>query len=362
MNSSPTYRDVVGALTRADLPVRELRHPGHVAVTLAAGRIMGLAFSADGPNLLWSHPQINDADLLKHHPEKLAGGMGGDRLWFAPELDYFWQGVPDWVSFVNYQVPAASDPGAYEFVDAGPESIGLRASGRLIHRNSGNAIGFEIERSVRMTPAPWSAAHPLMRDVEYVGVETSHVLQLDRTTASGRIDLWHLLQAPAGSVLIVPLNETATAADKTPLSYALPGAWQEKSKCILWRYTGRDGAKFGLSAAAVTGRTAVLQTLSPTRRCLIVREFDASADATYADYPHGSPRTDQVFQAWDGYDFGEMEYHSPALDAAHGPRLLRQSDRLWAFGGSPDAINELGKALLGVDISDIELDRGAESG
>jgi hypothetical protein len=65
------------------------------------------------------------------------------------------------------------------------------------------------------------------------------------------------------------------------------------------------------------------------------------------------PRDDQVFQAWDGLGFGEMEYHSPVLDAERGPRNLREQDQLWAFGGSAPATAALADILLRVDIREL---------
>src|SRR5688572_30818743 len=116
----PSSTAVAAALADATMASRELEGPGHVVVSLAAGRVMAMAFSKAGPNLLWSNPQLHDAQLVRHQPEKLIGGLGGDRLWFAPELNYHWQGAPDWQGLTNYQVPAASDPGAYEFIDSAP--------------------------------------------------------------------------------------------------------------------------------------------------------------------------------------------------------------------------------------------------
>jgi hypothetical protein len=46
--------------------------------------------------------------------------------------------------------------------------------------------------------------------------------------------------------------------------------------------------------------------------------FPFSATASYCDHPYGIPRTDQVFQAWDGFGFGEIEVHSPAAFATEG--------------------------------------------
>lgn len=112
-----TYSQVVSDLEKASLPVKELHGPGAVGVTLAAGRIVALAFSKDGPNLLWTHPDL--------------GGIGGDRLWFSPELRYHWIGKPDWHGLGNYKVPADTDPGHYRFVDSEPDVVALEATGRL---------------------------------------------------------------------------------------------------------------------------------------------------------------------------------------------------------------------------------------
>ena len=102
-----------------------------VAVTLAAGRIVALAFSRDAPNLLWTHPDLGDAGLLTANPTRLVGGIGGDRLWFSPELRYHWVGKPDWHGLGNYKVPADTDPGHYRFVDSEPGVVALEAKGRL---------------------------------------------------------------------------------------------------------------------------------------------------------------------------------------------------------------------------------------
>src|SRR3979490_905560 len=100
------YSQIVSDLETASVPVKELHGPGGpagdvaaaaapvVAVTLAAGRIVALAFSKDGPNLLWTHPDLGDTGLVKANPARLMGGIGGDRLWVSPELRYHWGGKP----------------------------------------------------------------------------------------------------------------------------------------------------------------------------------------------------------------------------------------------------------------------------
>lgn len=342
------YARIVSDLRRAAVPLQELRGPGAVAVTLAAGRVVALAFSQDEPNLLWSHPDLGDAARVKDN--QLVGGIGGDRLWFAPEVQYHWLGEPDWRGLGNYQVPADTDPGRYRFVDSGPGVVGLTAEGTLAVRADGRSVDFRVERRIRLTPPPLPPDDPVLREARYVGVEFTHELALAESTRAGQIDLWQLLQTPVGSVLIVPLRPGHA---RPVLSYGLPGNWRLDSNCLLWRIQGQGNAKIGLAAAALTGRAAILRGLPGGQWCLMVRQFPLDTAARYGDHPWGVPREDQVVQAWDGLGFGEIEFHSPVLDAARGPRSLAQTDQLWAFGGSARTIAALADAVLQVDIRGI---------
>jgi hypothetical protein len=349
------YSQIVSDLEKASVPVKELHGPGAVAVTLAAGRIVALAFAKDGPNLLWTHPDLGDTALVKANPARLVGGIGGDRLWFAPELRYHWVGKPDWRGLGNYKVPADTDPGHYRFVDSEPGVVALEAKGRLPVQGSGDVpsgeyLAFRVERKIRMAQPPLALDDPLMHSVEYVGIETIHELTIQEETRTGEVDLWHLMQTPVGSILIVPLRPGHRTQ---PLSYGLPGTWRATSNSVIWRIEGNTNAKIGIAAEALTGRAAMLRRLSSKQWCLIVRQFPVDVSARYGDYPDGAPRKDQVFQAWDGLGFGEMEFHSPVLDAERGPRHLREKDQLWAFGGSAQTISALADLLLQVDIRDL---------
>jgi hypothetical protein len=339
------YSRIVSDLQNASVPLKELHGPGAVAVTLAAGRIVALAFSKDEPNLLWAHPDLGDAAAVKAN--RLVGGIGGDRLWFSPELRYHWIGTPDWRGLGNYKVPADTDPGRYRFVDSESGVVALAAEGRLAVRGGDECLTFSVERRIRMAQPPLSLDGPLMCDVQYVGIESAHELTIQEETCAGEVDLWQLLQTPVGSILIVPLR----AGHRTqPLSYGLPGDWRTTSNCVIWRIQGNTNAKMGIAAEALMGRAAILRRLPSQQWCLIVRQFPVDKSARYGDHPAGIVRDDQVFQAWDGLGFGEMEFHSPVLDAARGPRNLRQADQLWAFGGTAWTIAALADALLHVDI------------
>lgn len=339
------YSQIVSDLVKASVPVRELHGPGAVAITLAAGRIVALAFAQDEPSLLWTHPDLGATPL-----SQLQGGPGGDRLWFAPERLYHWAGKPDWQGLGNYQVPADTDPGRYEFVDCEPGVVALAARGQLPVQGSDQSLAFRVERRIRMAQPPLSLDDSLMRGVRYVGIEAVHELTIQDRTRSGEIDLWHVLQVPVGSILIVPLRPGHRTQ---PLSYGLPGHWRTTSNTVIWRIEGNANAKMGIAAEALTGRSAFLRRMSAQQWCLVIRQFPVDMSARYGDYPDGAPRDDQVFQAWDGLGFGEMEFHSPVLDAELGPRSLHEQDQLWAFGGSAPAIAALADTLLRVDIRDL---------
>lgn len=344
------YSDVVASLEKAGHPVRQLAAEGCIAITPSAGRVIAMAFSSHGPNLLWSHPNLGNSDLLRDQPAKLLGGIGGDRLWFAPELDYHWNGTPNWQTMGNYQIPVESDPGSYSFSETDPFAVSLEMKGTLMAHNRERSASFHVRRTIRMVSPPLAETDPLMQGIDYVGIETSHELRLDKSTGGGRVDLWHLLQMPVGSVLIAPIRPSTDKRLAEPLSYGQPGSWSFRGDHIAWTYRGTENAKLGLSAAVLTGRAAVFRRLEPGRLCVIIRHFPVDPHAIYGDHPHGVPRNDQAFQVWDGGGFGELEYHSPILDAKTGPRAIKEVDQLWAFGGADAAIMRLGQRMLGIEV------------
>jgi hypothetical protein len=225
----------------------------------------------------------------------------------------------------------------------GPRAVSLCRVGGWSHCVAG-------PRAAHRLAGPPPLADSLLREVDFVGVESTHQLSVDERTQHGEIDLWHLLQVPIGSVLVVPLR---SGHRNEPLSYGLPGGWQMTPQRLIWRFEGHANAKIGIAVASLTGRVAVLRQLGPDWWCLIVRQFPTDPAAHYADHPAAVPRNDQVFQAWDGAGFGEVEYHSPALNPQRGPRQLRDTNQLWAFGGSAQSIGALANALLATDISSL---------
>lgn len=67
----------------------------------------------------------------------------------------------------------------------------------------------------------------------------------------------------------------------------------------------------------------------------------------YSDAVSPEMAGDQVFQAWDGFGFGELEYHGPAVGHPPLPACWENQARVWAFGGPPRQVRPLTRQLLG---------------
>lgn len=347
-NNDFSYPEVVRLLNKAGHPVRELRKTGKIAVSLIGGRILAMALPGEVENLVWTSPQLSDTRTLRAHPEKIFCGVGGDRLWFAPEFAYHWKGSADAVSFKNYRVPTGVDPGRYRFEFADAVSVKMGMTCRLVDRRDGKVVTFEVERAIAVADAPYPASSAMMKGLKFVGVRVQHHLRVKNCPPGKCVGLWHLLQMPAGSTLIVPTRGRAR-----PMRYFNRGDWQARSDHLRWTFTGEAKAKCGLDVHQVTGRSGVIRPILGGRWALLIRQFPVLPGLYYADGPSPRHAGDQVVQTWDGFGFGEMEYHSAAAGAPPLPREYAETALLWAFGGSAAGIRRIAKALLGVDVGDL---------
>jgi hypothetical protein len=349
-----SYQTVVEHLRAAGHRLEELTIPipgkgkvGKVAVSLIGGRVIGMAFSPKDENLIWSNPELSNTELLREHPERLLGGIGGDRLWFGPEFAYHWKGKPDLVNFKNYKVPESEDPGEYHFILRDDFSIKMRLATRLSDRRDRRKVSFKLDRTIISTSPPLHQNSSLMRGVDFVGFRTQHYIQIQHAAPGKCLDLWHLLQMPAGSTLMVPIR-----GKPKPLEYFNKGSWEIYSDHLSWKISGQASAKIGFDLNQVTGRTGVIRRLSDGRWVLLIRQFPVLPGLFYCDGPSEEKAGAQVVQCWDGFGFGEMEYHSPAVGGPPLAKEYAETSLLWAFGGSAKAIEGIAKELLGISIRD----------
>src|SRR5207244_444041 len=140
------------------------------------------------------------AALGKNH-WSLLGGIGGERLWFSPEYAYNWKGKPDVIGFKNYKIQKPYDPGRYRWGKRARHWASWHMKATLRDYRDNSRVTFQVERTVAAAPCLFDSISSALR---YVGIRYQHVLKMIRAKPGQRVGLWHLIQMPAGSHLLIP--------------------------------------------------------------------------------------------------------------------------------------------------------------
>jgi hypothetical protein len=323
---------------------------GDVLVTEHGARILGIFLQHQPENLLWVHPQVlAGSDSARQYVRSGAWNLGGDRCWFAPELDLHFKN-PAQPSHEDYVVPAGVDPGDFIAGQLSANAIALRNVGTATNLRSKQTFRFELTREVRLTYPPLDIA-----GLDFAGYELSSLLtipEVDRPEA--QYGLWHLMQVPPGGNVSIPLrNPQPDTVDYFDTNIA--GHITAHPTHIEFPVTGTAQHKLGLPAQDVTGAMAYLRPAAEGQATLIVRQATVFPGARYADYPGAQPdRRDIALQFYNDSGsiggFGELEYHAPAASANNFFRV-RDTCRTWCFGGPTDRVLDIARQLLGVPIS-----------
>ena len=224
---------------------------GRLLVTNSSARLLSLT-TGDGGEHLWQHEALAAGEPV---PARASDGwvnMGGDRIWLAPELDFF---VSDRARLEEtYAVPAAIDPGAYA-LEVGETEARLRAECTLRDHARGVEFRCVVDTAVRM------AAHPL-RD----------------------------LRAPelCAGVSYLGYMQTTTLA----LIYfgtPAPGELDETRAGLRLRVDRRGPLKIGVPAVVSTGRMGYLRATGADTAALLVRNFPVDPSGVFVDTPWDDP-------------------------------------------------------------------------
>ena len=250
---------------------------GCLAAVSEGGRVLALAFGPGEGSLLFAHPEL--PSLGRGAARALKGGPGGHRLRFAPEYAYSWIGEErDLVGFSNYLVQKQEEPGEYRMT-ASDGAIRLAAEPVLVDRRTGMEVRFAVERVVGLCPRPLADLPP---GVRYAGYESRCAIRL--LEGEGCVGLWHLLQFPAGSILVVPLRGALP-----PEPYFNAGSWRVHehpgAPFFLWAFGGTANAKVGYGSSRVTGRAGVLRPWADREWALVVLDFPVHPGMHYCDAP-----------------------------------------------------------------------------
>jgi hypothetical protein len=220
--------------------------------------------------------------------------VGGDRLWFGPERDWFWAGTG---GLDDHLVPPEIDPGDWKLLD--DNEFQLHAA---LRNHTTDAIT-EIDVHRRITLLDRSADR-----TEYVTTNTLRVL----TGPPGQlVSAWNVLQVPLGGTLTVDL--TAPLSYRDYLDPLDPNRLTMRGGQAELHSTGRRMFKIGMTAAVFGGRFSYARG-----DVVIEREIPVHPDRPYCDGPRDADpalpgHAFQIFED-DGHYGGytEIEHHSPA--------------------------------------------------
>jgi len=168
------------SLEDAGRPLLRQNQPdgGTLLISPWGGRVLGLFVPGCEKNLLWVNPDLDDplkAEKLLASP--LWPNLGGDRIWLAPERDFFYPGFPD---LQRYEPPTQIDPGQYS-VDRTETTTRLVNIARLHSFRLGVSISLKVTRVISSAPNPLRHEKELMRgleDVRYAGYHAATRLTL----------------------------------------------------------------------------------------------------------------------------------------------------------------------------------------
>ena len=295
---------------------------GRTLLIEEGARVLALAAPDSERNAFWNHPDLAQCS----HRDELSrigiGGMGGLRLWQAPEQAYMWNGKPDAVNFSNYQVQEDADPGHYSLEQTSPHRCVVQGNALLTDYRTGKKAELDIRRILELAPLPEK-----YRDIGASGVllRMQNTLRLTEGPADARADLWHLLQLPA------PSNIGAfVSGNPTPRIYFNAhnaDGWTSRNGIFRWHTNGQRMSKLGLSSDAVTRGLFAIRDLGP-RLGVYLWNIPISQSTSYVDSPPGDSQSDQAVQFWDGFGFCEVEYHSPGV-SPETPEVFDTSELLY---------------------------------
>ena len=353
--------ELIASLTAAGHPPIQLYGKGGSLLVLPhGGRVLGL-YNRDGHSFFWINPDLNHVSTAK--PFFTAEGWknsGGDRTWVAPEVELFISDIDN--PGETYQVPSSLDPGNYT-VQHGVGQVTLTNQARVVLNRQEKTSEIELAKTIRTTENPLRYEQDMavtQRKLDFIGYEQLTTLRFTSSEKPGiRLGIWNLVQVPAGGEIVVP-----TVRESVPKTYF--GDVGASHLCITpesirFRVDAKDSRKIGVRAASTIGRIGYLRPIGDGRKTLIVRNFFVAPSAEYVDVPWDD--LDDLGYAIQCYNdngdlgqFGEMEYHTPAIGDGTGLSSYQDRSQVWAFLGDGQSIDEALRRLLGVDPNPAALD------
>ena len=297
---------------------------------------------------------------------------GGDRLWLAPEVAWFWPSIEKAREDPKRHAatPDQLDPGQYQVTAQGRRHMSLRNQVPLIDNRNGRRITVEVQRSFRVIDTPYAALgferFPKLIAASFSLTHDIEVLDGDPDATCGA---WSILQIPPGGTLICPTVRALTRPQLRSYYDSFDRNVTTDDDAVCVRIDGRNRMKLGMRPEDCAGRMGYYRRATPQCSTLILRVFPTLPGEHYVDVPRSEP-TDtyaggDVLQVYndDGdafggsvgsrLTFGEMEYHDPAVTPA-GVTRRSGSSVTHVLAGPDEQIRFIGEKMLGVPLRTID--------
>jgi hypothetical protein len=294
------------------------------------GRVLGLWPHWRGENALWVNPEFFQQLRIGAKDD---GWMnpGGDRIWIAPEEEFFPNGQ---------EVPPVIDPGHFVLV---AEKTGCRLESRGEARawKTGARVAFRITRRVRPLDDARLAAMWGKTWLRQAGYEEETTLELEGGCACP-VWLWNITQVRAGAEVRVPLRRYwgDTALSKLP-----SGSVGVADNCAVVSFKGNYGVRIGVNAADAGSRIICREDREPGRAQMLVKDFSREGRGDSGAAPDEGRQERPVDCRWKSQDgFGEFSCSSPPI-LPNGKRRIQWKTSLCSFSGRTDAIGAFGERI-----------------
>ena len=246
--------------------------------------------------------------------------------------------------FSNYVLQPAAAAGKWKLVERSRRCVTAETEDEIRDRNRNELIRFSVDRTISLFSTPPEE----VRDTAaaFSGMSLQQRLLILEAAGSSMLDLWNIVQVPKGSRMLFPVR--SGSVPEVYFNASGKQSWRVRADLVEWPVTGDSETKWGLPVSAVTGRVGALIPVEGSTPCLLVWNHPVLPGLPYPDGPRPHYDRDQVVQSWDGFGFGEIEYHSPA--ATPELPLVLDSSVLWAFMGDLPELKEIARELLGREI------------
>ena len=329
---------------------------GSTVLVLPYGaRVLGLFAPHSEQNFFWTHPALETVESAKaFYGSDAWHNSGGDRTWLAPELDFFLPNYPD-TSFSGYWQPRQLDPGNYQLVRAGGQSLLVNRL-KLTSSRSKATAELEITKSVgpAFNPLRYEPLWKSLAGVEYAGYTLHTTLRLVEGSGEGPLQagLWDLLQLPHGGELLVSTYRRAEA--KLYFGAVGPEDLIISDHLIRYRMRASGEHKLGFRAVDMTGRVGYMYSRGD-QTALVVRNFAVNPSGEYVDVPWTETtdlgyagQTCNVNSALGS--FSELEYHVPAIGRETGSIRSDDVSQVWAYRGPSASVQAIAESLLSAEV------------